>query len=82
MVQVASDELRIRRAAERIKPVSPPRYRVGEKVIERSDNKLATITLVYPFENEYRYVIQTTDGSELVCFEPELRRARYEAAPS
>jgi hypothetical protein len=74
MVQVASVELRRRRILERTKPDFEPKFKIGDNVVEQSHNKLASITLVYTFENQYRYVIRTDDGGEFVCFEHELKR--------
>jgi hypothetical protein len=49
-----------------------PRYKVGDRVREVSGIGCGTVTFIYVFDNQHRYVVKSDDGSEFVCFEREL----------
>jgi hypothetical protein len=49
-----------------------PRYKVGDRVREVSGTGQGTVTFVYVFDDQHRYVVKSDDGSEFVCFEREL----------
>src|SRR5262245_21532778 len=49
-----------------------PKFRVGDRVREVSGIGRGTVTSIYMFDDRHRYVVESDDGSEFVCFEGEL----------
>ena len=52
-----------------------PRFKVGDRVREISGIGQGMVTFIYVFDDQHRYVVQSDDGSEFVCFERELIRS-------
>jgi hypothetical protein len=69
-MQAASDELARRDASI----IPRPRFKLGDRVTDGS-GKMGTITHIYQFEEQYRFVIQRDDGTETITFDYELTTA-------
>ena len=64
-----------------------PRFAVGDRVYKRSpyagaQGQVGTVLQLYPFADEYRYVVRFESGREEVFFERELLTATGECQDS